>query len=86
MSVEMISLQVELHNTQVATEAAVGQGSLKVFKLKFKLIKKNVLHQYVCFCSATMFTSKTIAESVENHSECCGCVNSCNKFDSTRSC
>jgi len=40
MSVEMISLQVELHNTQVATEAAVGQGSLKVFKLKFKLIKK----------------------------------------------
>jgi len=37
MSVEMISLQVELHKTQVATEAAVGQGSLKVFKLKFKL-------------------------------------------------
>jgi len=26
MSVEMISLQVELHKTQVAVEAAVGQG------------------------------------------------------------
>ena len=36
--VEMISLQVELHKTQVAAEAAVGQ-SVKVFKLKFKLIK-----------------------------------------------
>ena len=36
----MISLQVELHKTQVAVEATVGQGSLKVFKLKFKLIKK----------------------------------------------
>jgi len=35
----MISLQVELHKTQVAAEAAVGQGSEKVFKLKFKLIK-----------------------------------------------
>jgi len=31
MSVEMISLHVELHNTQVAAEAAVGQGSVKVF-------------------------------------------------------
>jgi len=27
----MISLQVELHKTQVAAEAAVGQGSVKVF-------------------------------------------------------
>jgi len=26
MSVEMISLQVELHKTQVAAEAAVGRG------------------------------------------------------------
>jgi len=39
MSVEIISLQVELHKTQVAAEAAVGQGPVKVFKLKFKLIK-----------------------------------------------
>jgi len=31
MSVEMISLQVELRKTQVAAEAAVGQGSEKVF-------------------------------------------------------
>jgi len=27
----MMSLQVELHKTQVAAEAAVGQGSVKVF-------------------------------------------------------
>jgi len=31
MSVEMISLQVELHKTQVETEAAVGHWSAKVF-------------------------------------------------------
>jgi len=31
VSVEMISLQVELHETQVAAEAAVRQGSVKVF-------------------------------------------------------
>jgi len=30
---------VKLHKTHVAAEAAVGQGSVKVFKLKFKLIK-----------------------------------------------
>jgi len=40
MSAEMISLQVELHKSQVAAEAAVWQGSVKVFKLKFKLIKR----------------------------------------------
>jgi len=28
MSVEMISLQVELHKTHAAAEAAVGQGSV----------------------------------------------------------
>jgi len=27
----MISLQADLHKTQVAAEAAVGQGSVKVF-------------------------------------------------------
>jgi len=48
--------------------------------------KQKILHQYVCFCSARMLTSKIITESVENHSECCGCVNSCNKLVSTRSC
>jgi len=31
MSVEMISLQVELHKTHVVVEAAVGQGSVIVF-------------------------------------------------------
>jgi len=53
MSVEMINLQVELHKTQVAAEAAVGQGSVKVFNWNSNK-KKNILHQYVCFCSATM--------------------------------
>jgi len=48
--------------------------------------KQKILHQYVCFCSTTMLTSKIITECVENHYECCGCVNSCNKFVSTRSC
>jgi len=79
MSVEMISLQV-------AAEAAVGQGSLK-YLIKIQTYKKqNVLHKYACFCSATMLTSKIMTESVENHAECCGYVNSCNKFVSTRSC
>jgi len=27
-----------------------------------------------------------MTENVENQSECCGCVNSCNKLVSTRSC
>jgi len=31
-----------------------------------------------------MLTSKIITESVEHRSECCGCVNSCNKFVLTR--
>jgi len=30
---------VKLHKTHVAAEAAVGQGLVKVFELKFKLIK-----------------------------------------------
>jgi len=35
----MLSLQVALHKTQVTAGAAVGQGSVKVFKLEFKLMK-----------------------------------------------
>jgi len=76
---------VKLDKTQVAAEAAVEQGSVKVLR-EMQIYKKHkILHQYVCFCSA-MLTSKIITESVENHSECCGCVNRCNKFASTRSC
>jgi len=83
MSVEILSLWVELDKTQVAAEAAVGQGSIKALK-EMQIYKKHkILHQYVCFCSATMLTSKIITESVEHHSECCGCVNSCSKFVST---
>jgi len=74
---------VILDKTQVA---AVGQESLKVLG-EMQIYKKHkIIHQYVCFCSATMLTSKIITECVENHSGCCGCVNICNKFVSTRSC
>jgi len=77
---------VELDKTQAAGEAAVGQGSVKALREMQTYKKQNILHQYVCFCSATMMTSKIITESVENHSKCCGYVNRCNKFVSTRSC
>ena len=74
---------MKLHETQVAAEAPVGQGSVKVLREMQTYKQHKILHQYVCFCSVTMLTSKIITESVENHSECCGCVNSCNKFFST---
>jgi len=71
---------VELDKTQVAAEAAIGQGSVMVLR-EIKIYKKHkILHQYVCFSSATMLSSKIITESEENHSECCECVNSCNIF------
>jgi len=65
---------VELEKNTVATEAAVEQGSVKVLR-EMQIHKKHkILHQYACFCSATMLTSKIITESVENHYECCGCM------------
>jgi len=85
MSVEIISLSVELDKTQVAAKAAVGHGFSKSAVGNANLQKLNI-HQYVCFCSARMLTSTMITESVENHFECCGCVNSCNKFVLNRSC
>jgi len=86
MSVEMLSLYVELDKTQVATGAAVGQGSVIVLGEMQTYKKQNILDQYVCFCSETMLTSEIITESVENHSECCEYVISCSKFVSDRSC
>jgi len=71
---------VELDKTQVAAGAAVGQGSVKVLREMRTYEKQKILHQYVCFGSARMLTSKVITESVENHSEYCGCVNSCKKM------
>jgi len=65
---------VRLHKTQVAAEAALAQGSVKVLREMQTYKKQKILHQYVCFCSATMLTSKIITESVENHSEYYGCV------------
>jgi len=64
----------------VAAEAVVGRGSVKALREMQTYKKQKIIHQDVCFCSATMLTSKIITESVENHSECCGCVNSCNKL------
>jgi len=71
---------VESHKTQVVAEAALGHGLVKVLREMQTYKKENILHQYVCFCSTTMLTSKIVTESVENHYQCCGCVNSCNKF------
>jgi len=48
--------------------------------------KQTNLHQYFCFCSVTILTSKIITEIIENHSEFFCWVNSCNKFVSIRSC
>ena len=61
-------------------------GVSKVLREMQTCKKQKLLHHYVCFCSAAMLTLKIITESVGNHSECCGCVNSCNKFISARSC
>jgi len=60
--VEIISLQAKLHKTQVAAEAAVGQGSVKVLREMQTYKKHKIFHQYVCFCSVTMLTSKIITE------------------------
>jgi len=86
MSVEILSLWVKLHKTQVVAEAALGHGSIKVLREMQTFKIQKIIHQYVCFCSTTMLTSTIITESVENHYKCCGCVNRCNKFFSTRSC
>jgi len=64
----------KLDKTQVAAEAAVGQGSVNVLREVQTYKKQKIIHQYSCFCSATMLTPKILKESVENHSECCGCV------------
>jgi len=45
---------------------------------------KNIITNYVCFCSSTMLTSKVTAEMMENHSELSECRNSCNKYVSSR--
>jgi len=47
---------VKLHKTQVA---AVGQGSVKVLG-EMQTDKTQKILQYVCFCSATMLTSKIV--------------------------
>jgi len=62
----MLSLYVKSHKTQVAAEAAVGQGSVKVLREMQTNKKQKILHQYACFCSATMLTSKILTVSVEN--------------------
>jgi len=58
MSVEMLSSWVKSYKTQVAVEAAVGQVSVKVLRETQTYKKQKILHQYACFCSATLLTSK----------------------------
>ena len=58
MSVDMLRLQVKLHQTQVAAEAAVRQESVKVLREMQTYKIQKILHHYICFCSATMLTSK----------------------------
>jgi len=50
MSVEMLSLYVESDKTQVAAEAAVGQGSVKVMREMQTYKKQKIIHQFVCSC------------------------------------
>jgi len=45
---------VEFDKAQIAPEAALGQGSVKVLREMQTHKKQNIIHQYVCFCSATM--------------------------------
>jgi len=42
--------------------------------------QQKIVTNNACFCSATMLTSKIIPEITENHTEDCGCTESCNKF------
>jgi len=50
MSVKTLSLLVKSLKTQVAAEAAVGHGSVKVLREMQTYKKQKILHQYVCFC------------------------------------
>jgi len=45
MSVEILSLQVKSHKTQVAAEAAVGQRSVNVLREMQTYKKQKILHQ-----------------------------------------
>jgi len=47
---------VKLHKTQVAAEATVRQGSVKVLREMQTYKKQKIILQYICFCSATMLT------------------------------
>jgi len=50
---------VKSHKTQVAAEAALGQVSVKELReMHTDNKKQKIIHQYACFCSATMLTSK----------------------------
>jgi len=50
---------------------------------QWKLVKNKNRYQLCLFWAAKFFASKMIAKIVENHSEFCGCANSCNKFVSS---
>jgi len=77
---------VELNKTQVAARAAVGQGAIKELRKRQTYEKNKKLFTNMFFlCSVTMLSSNIITKIVDNHSESCECVNSCNKFVKNRS-
>ena len=61
---------------------AVGRGAERV-EDNGNLYKTTVVTNCACFWPATMLTSNIVPEIIENHSEFCGCTNSCNKFVSS---
>ena len=78
---------MELDKTQVAVEAAVGQGSVKALR-EMQICKKTKNSSPICLflLSNNVELINNNREGVEHRLECCGCVNSCNKFVSTRLC
>ena len=43
-------------------------------------LKKKIVTNCACFCSATMLSSTIITDVIESHSEFSGCANNCNQF------
>jgi len=65
-------------------EQRQGRGGSKRVDGNGKLKKKRC-YQYASFCSATMLTSNTVTEIIENNIEFSECANSCSKYVSSRS-
>ena len=75
------------HNTHIQGCRSSGKpgGAVKQLRAMETCQKQKIATKYVCFCSSTMPTSKTITKLLENHFEFSGCRKSCNKFVSSQS-